>query len=401
MKVTGIIAEYNPFHNGHRYHLEKAKELTDADYTVVIMSGDYTQRGTPAIFSKYVRAKAALLSGADLILEMPVFGSAASAPDFSECGVNSLHTAGICSSLFFGSESGNIESLCHQASALSKESPEISEKIRAGIRSGLSWPMARAAAYDETEVVAASPNDILGIEYIKALTKCHSSIRPVTVKRTDPGYHSKEKSDGFASASAARKAILENNLEFLTEILPDAMFDCLKEEPCPPVTFDDCSLLLCEKLLNMSYEEIRNISGMPKDLAGKLYKNRMEFHTASALAAGRKNRNYTYTRVNRCLLNLMLGITKEDVSVFKEYHSVPWLRILGFRKDAAPLLSELKRHASIPVITKTADASSILSGQALSLFEKHLKTAELYRLLSQLKTGQSMKNEYTRSIIIV
>lgn len=401
MKTTGIIAEYNPFHNGHRYHLEKARELTGAGYTVVIMSGDYTQRGTPAIFSKYVRAKTALLSGADLVLEMPVFGSAASAPDFSECGINSLQATGICDSLFFGSESGNIDSLCRQASVLSKESPEIAEKIRQGIKSGLSWPLARAAAYGDTDVVAASPNDILGIEYIRALTKCRSSIRPVTIKRTDPGYHSEEKSGKFASAAAARKAILESDLEFLTEVLPDTLFECLKEEPCPPVTFDDCSLLLCEKLLNASYEEIENISGMPKDLAGKIYKNRMEFHTASGLVTNRKNRNYTYTRVNRCLLNLMLGITKEDVSIFKEYHSVPWIRILGFRKDAAPLLSELKRHASVPVITKTAHASSVLSGQAFTLFEKHLKTAELYRLLSQLKTGRSMKNEYTRSIIIV
>lgn len=401
MKTTGIIAEYNPFHNGHRYHLEKAKETTGSDYAVVIMSGDYTQRGTPAIFSKYVRARAALLSGADLVLEMPVFGSVSSAPDFSECGVNSLHAAGICNFLFFGSESGSIECLYEQASVISEESPEISEKIKEGIKSGLSWPLARSAAYGNSEVIASSPNDILGIEYIKALQKCHSSIRPVTIRRTDPGYHSEKRAGSFASATAARKAILENDLDFLTEILPDTFFECLKEDPCPPVTFDDCSLLLGEKLLNATSEELDAISGMPKDLARKLYNNRMEFLPASDLVAARKDRNYTYTRVNRCILNLMLGITKVDTVAFKEYGCVPWLRILGFRKNAAPLLSALKKNASVPVITKTANASSILSGQALSLFEKHLKTAELYRLLSQLKTGRSMKNEYTRSIIIV
>lgn len=401
MKTTGIIAEYNPFHNGHQYHLEKARELTDADYIIVIMSGDYTQRGTPAIYSKYVRTKAALLSGADLVLELPVFGSVASAPDFAACGVNSLNATGICDYLFFGSESGDIDALSSEAASLAEESPEISRKIKEGMKNGLSWPLARAAAYGNDNTVSASPNDILGIEYIRALTNCHSSITPVTIRRTDPGYHSEEKSGHFASATAARKAILEKNLDFLTEVLPDTLFECLKEEPCPPVTFNDCSLLLGEKLLNASLEEIENISGMPKDLAAKFYKNRMEFLSASNLVAERKDRNYTYTRVNRCLLNLMLGITKNDSLTFKQYDLTPWLRILGFRKDAAPLLSELKRQAGAPIITKTANASQILSEDVYPLFEKHLKTAELYRLLAQLKTGRSAKNEFTRSVLII
>ncbi|MBQ7796845.1 MAG: nucleotidyltransferase family protein, partial [Lachnospiraceae bacterium] len=211
MKTTGIIAEYNPFHNGHKYHLEKARELTGCDYVVVIMSGDYTQRGTPAIYSKYVRAKAALLSGADLVLEMPVFGSVASAPDFSRCGVRSLDAAGVCDYLFFGSESGDVDILYTQASSLSEESEEISEKIKAGLKSGLPFPAARANAYGKQQAVTSLPNDILGIEYIRAIQESHASLKPVTIRRTDPGYHSEEKSGSFASATAARKAILENN----------------------------------------------------------------------------------------------------------------------------------------------------------------------------------------------
>ncbi|MBE5972533.1 MAG: nucleotidyltransferase [Lachnoclostridium sp.] len=401
MKTTGIIAEYNPFHNGHKYHLEQARRITGCDYVIVVMSGDYTQRGTPAIYSKYMRAKAALSAGADLVLEMPVYGSVASAPDFAECGVNTLAASGICDCLFFGSESGDMEQLQKQALLLSEESEEISLKIKAGLKAGLSWPDARANAFGEENPVASLPNDILGIEYLRAIQKINASITPVTLKRTDPGYHSEEKKGRFASATAARKAILTQDLDFLQEILPTEHFESLAEFSCPPVTFDDCSLLLGEKILTSTLEQLFHVSGMPEDLARKLYKQRLDFHTSDQLVAERKDRNYTYTRVNRSLLNLMLGITKEDSLLFKEYHSAPWLRILGFRKEAGPLLSEMKKKATAPIITKTANAESILPDNAYELFKKQLTAAEVYRLVSQLKSGRSTKNEFTNSILIV
>lgn len=412
MKTTGIIAEYNPFHNGHKYHLQKAKELTGCDYTIVLMSGDYTQRGTPAIYSKYIRAKAALLAGADLVLEMPVFGSVASAPDFARCGVQSLAATGICDTLFFGSESGSVELLKKQADSLEHEPPEISKFIQEELKNGLSWPAARAKAYEtytsgtsiSTEwnsPVAELPNDILGIEYIRAIRASGSGMEPKTMQRTDPGYHSEKKSGSFASATAARKAILNHNMDFLTEILPDELFAALTDEACPPVTFDDCTLLLGEKLLTSSPDELFSISGMPEDLARKLYKNRLDFESADALAAARKGRNFTYTRVNRSLLNLILGISKEDMQLFKSLDSVPWLRILGFRKDSAPLLSYLKKNAQVPLITKIAAAESLLSESASYLFQKHLNTAETYRLLVQIKSGQKTKNEFLRSVMII
>ncbi len=401
MNTTGIIAEYNPFHNGHKYHLEQARAVTGCDYVIVVMSGDYTQRGTPAIYSKYMRAKTALFAGADLVLEMPVYGSVSSAPDFAECGVNTLASTGLCDFLFFGSECGDIKTLKTQAHVLSDESEEISEKIRDGLKRGLSWPDARALAYGETASVVSSPNDILGIEYIRAIEKHHLAIEPVTLKRNDPGYHSEQKSGSFASATAVRKAIFSQEFDFLHEVLPEEHFTCLTEYQCPPVTFDDVSLLLNEKLLTMTLEQILNISGMPEDLARKLYKNHLDFATAEQLVSERKDRNYTYTRINRCLLNLMLGITKEDSLLFKEYGLAPWLRILGFRKDAGPLLSELKKKATAPIITKTANADGILSEKQLALFDKQLTTAEIYRLLSYLKSGRVQKNEFTNSIIIL
>ena len=409
MKTTGIIAEYNPFHNGHKYHLEQARLQTNADYMIVIMSGDYTQRGTPAIYSKYLRAKAALTAGADLVLEMPVFGAVASAPDFARTGVNGLAATGVCDHLFFGSESGNIDTLSRQADLLDNESKELSDAIKSGLKNGLTWPQARAQAYqtvgsdgaDNESAVSSLPNDILGVEYIRAIRESGCSLTPVTLQRNDPGYHSEEKFGQFASATAARKAIHEGNLSFLQEVLPDEWFECLKEASYPPITFNDCSLLLGEKLLRATLDDLTSISSMPDDLARKLYKHQLDFMYAEDMVTARKDRNYTYTRVNRSLLNFMLGITKDDAQLFKDFSYVPWIRILGFRKDASPLLSELKKNTTVPVITKVANADSILADSSLKLFRKQIQASETYRLISQLKSNRVQKNEYTHSVIIV
>ena len=401
MKIVGLIAEYNPFHNGHQFHLEMAKKQTGADFVIVVMSGDYMQRGTPAIFSKYMRTKCALSSGADLVLEMPVFGSVASAPDFARCGVETLAHTGVCNFLCFGSESGDLELLRQQAFALSDESDEISEHIRANLRRGLTWPQARAVAYAQSQPLSASPNDILGIEYLRSLEESTSSIEPIAIRRTDPGYHSEERFGTFASATAARKAILEHDMDFLQTILPDALFDCLNAEKCPPITFDDFSLLLNEKMLRMELDELKQIAGMPTDLAQKLFRERLNFHPADKMVQERKDRQYTYTRINRCLMNLILGITKEEEALFKSYNASPWLRILGFRKDAAPLLTAMKQNAKAPMLTKTANAPKLLSDPTLTLFQKHVQSAELYRLVSQMKNGKITKNEYTRGVILL
>lgn len=417
MKVTGIIAEYNPFHNGHKFHMEEARRLTGADYIIAVMSGDYVQRGAPAVYSKYMRARTALLSGADLVLEMPVFGSVSSAEDFAACGVSMLNHTGVTDYLCFGSESGDLESLKAQAALYDNETEEISSLIRTGVRSGLSWPKARETAFktvrregtgakagawnEKTASPLSSPNDILGCEYIRALGRTGSLMIPVPVKRTDPGYHSEEKSGSFASATAARRAIQKGDLDFLSQVLPDAFFSAMAEEPCPPVEFDDFSMVLCEKLLTMSQEETAFTAGMPEDLAARLHRNRNVFYPASDLTAVSKSRQYTYARVSRCLLCLMLGITKEDSLNFKAHASAPWLRILGFKRDAAPLLSALKKQAGLPILTKTANASALLEESAMKLFETHVRAADLYRMAAQLKTGRSMKNEFTRSVIIV
>ena len=179
------------------------------------------------------------------------------------------------------------------------ETEEISFLIRQGLKKGLSWPTARASAYETAGYGAlpSSPNDILGIEYLKALKELHSSMEPFTITRTDPGYHSESRNGSFASATAARKAIEENDPDFLMEILPDFFFSCFEKEGCPAITFDDFSVILNEKLLNASPKQLEDVSGMPKDLAAKLYKNRLHFLPARKLTAAATSLCSTFYKI--------------------------------------------------------------------------------------------------------
>ena len=217
MKTAAIIAEYNPFHNGHKYQIEETKRQTGANFIVVVMSGDFVQRGIPAMYSKTFRTRSAPLSGADLVIEMPIFGTLSAAQDFARCGVSLFHHMGMIDVLSFGSESGNIEELWQLANHSALETNEQSALIREGLRSGLTYPQALTLAKKET--VPASPNDILAVEYLKALKEFSSDISPWTLKRSDPGYHSEDRNGSFASATAIRKAVFSKDLEFLAAVL--------------------------------------------------------------------------------------------------------------------------------------------------------------------------------------
>ena len=224
MKIVGLITEYNPFHAGHLYHMQQARELTGADYCVVLMSGSFVQRGEPAIFDKYRRTKAALLAGADLVLEMPIAFSTASAHEFAAYGVALLSAIGV-DAVVFGSECGQIEFLKQAASALNHESAEFQERLRKGLKAGLTYPQARAKALEMEDTwasVLSSPNNILGIEYLRAAEDLHSPMEFYTISRKGSGYHEDTLADAnFPSASAIR-GIIRNSLskdKYLLDIL--------------------------------------------------------------------------------------------------------------------------------------------------------------------------------------
>ena len=384
MKTVGIIAEYNPFHNGHLYQLKKAKEITGADFAVVVMSGDFTQRGTPAVFDKYTRCRLSLLAGADLCIELPVVFATASAELFAKGAVSLLSALGV-DALCFGSECGEIAPLQKIASLLFAEPPAYKEALNKALKEGLSFPSARAAAVRKCahagslSDVLASPNNILGIEYLKALLALekngqHAPV-PYTIKREGDGYLSHTLSEeSFCSAMALRKGIAEENPDLLRYV-PESIRQEFADT-CQTKSFlcaDDFSGMLFYKLLSekdTGYDAYLDVSS---DLSDKIRKNLASFTTFSAFCEGSlKSKDITLTRVYRSLLHILLSIKKEDLPA-----AAPYARILGFREASFEVFGCLSKE-NIPLLSRLKDASSLLSPEALSCLSKDIFAAHLY-----------------------
>ena len=425
MKIVGLITEYNPFHAGHLYHMQRARELTGADYCVVLMSGSFVQRGEPAIFDKYRRTKAALLAGADLVLEMPAAFSTASAHEFAAYGVALLSAIGV-DAVVFGSECGQIETLKQAAYALNHESAEFRERLQKGLKAGLTYPQARAKALEETQAdgtsvenvedfhantdvseshiwssVLNSPNNILGIEYLRAAEALHSPMEFYTISRKGSGYHEDTLADAnFPSASAIR-GIIRNSLSKDKDLL-DILASHLPAVTHPaytgavPVFVDDFSELLNAAVLQM--QATFSIADLSPELAARLAKPPYCPLSFEERIQALKTRQLTYTRVSRALLHLVLDMHEEDISRWKDEGYALYARILGFRRQSTPLLSCLHKKSSIPLITKMADAAQNLSPSALALLEQEVYASHLYQTV-RMKRGGVFQNEYTEGLV--
>lgn len=405
MKIVGLITEYNPFHAGHLYHMQQARELTGADYCVVLMSGSFVQRGEPAIFDKYLRTKTALLAGADLVLEIPVAFSTASAHEFAAYGVALLSAIGV-DAVVFGSECGQIEILKQAAYALNHESAEFQERLRKGLKAGLTYPQARAKALEMEDTwasVLSSPNNILGIEYLRAAEDLHSPMEFYTISRKGSGYHEDTLADAnFPSASAIR-GIIRNSLSKDKDLL-DILASHLPAVTHPaytgavPVFVDDFSGLLNATVLQM--QATFSIADLSPELAARLTKPPYFPLSFEERIQALKTRQLTYTRVSRALLHLVLGMREEDISRWKDEGYALYARILGFRRQSSPLLSCLHKKSSIPLITKMADAAQSLAPSALALLEQEVYASHLYQTV-RIKRGGVFQNEYTEGLVFV
>ena len=403
MKIVGLITEYNPFHAGHLYHMQRARELTGADYCVVLMSGSFVQRGEPAIFDKYRRTKAALLAGADLVLEMPVAFSTASAHEFAAYGVALLSAIGV-DTVVFGSECGQIETLKQAAYALNHESAEFRERLQKGLKAGLTYPQARAKALEMEDTwasVLSSPNNILGIEYLRAAEDLHSPMEFYTISREGSGYHEDTLADAkFPSASAIR-GIIRNSLSKDKDLL-DILASHLPAVTHPaytgavPVFVDDFSELLNAAVLQM--QATFSIADLSPELAARLTKPPYCPLSFEERIQALKTRQLTYTRVSRALLHLVLDMHEEDISRWKDEGYALYARILGFRRQSSPLLSCLHKKSCIPLITKMADAAQNLSPSALALLEQEVYASHLYQTV-RMKRGGVFQNEYTEGLV--
>jgi cytidyltransferase-like protein len=416
MKVAGVITEYNPFHNGHKYQLEQIKRQTSADYIVVVMSGDFVQRGEPAIIDKYERTRMALLSGADLVLELPAVFATASAEFFAGGGISILKNTGIVDMLCYGVESVDHELTKLVAGMLKNPPAEYSASLARLIQGGMSFPAARSRALceyfqdnydsslDKLDAFIASPNNILAIEYEKALMDC--DITGFPIKRVGEGYHSTDSTSAFSSATAVRGVISTvyntanhltvnssntsqfGNLTVLNTLMPA---DCAKILTyCISnghIVFPDAiSDLLYYRLISERNEGYEKYSDCTKELSAKIVKNIYKYENFTQFCNLLKSKNLTYTRISRVLTHILLGIENDDFNICMDN---PYLRILGFKKSSGELMHLLKKRASAPIITKVADAP-------YELISKDIFAADLYGRLCH-----SQQNEFTHGVVII
>ena len=429
MKTVGIIAEYNPFHNGHQYHIEEALRKTDSDAAVVLMSGDFVQRGTPAIAPKHLRAKAAISGGAALVLELPVLFACGSAELFARGAVSIFNNLGCISSLCFGSECGDIQKLAHISRILSEEPEAYRQILQDELRKGRPFPQARQTALcaysgdSSLAQILSSPNNTLGIEYLKALHYLKSPIEPFTISRQESGYHDTALCETFSSATAIRNQLLnpdpmQNVFEPVTAQLPSASLDLLRKNYrfSLPVTQDDFSLLLKYRLLLETSTSLTSYLDVSEDLANRIINRRKDFATWSSFCDLLKTRELTYTRISRALLHILLGIKKDtfrhdppfcftaDSTTIsceaQKEQSALYARVLGFQKKDAQILKEIKQHADIPLITKLADTKA-LTCAAQTLLNLDIFASDLYESVITERFGTPFKNEYQKQLQII
>lgn len=400
MRIVGLIAEYNPFHNGHQYHIEKAKELTGADAAIVVMSGNFVQRGTPAIMPKHLRAEAALKCGADLVIELPVCYATGTAEQFAYGAVSLLDKLGCVDAICFGSECGEIASLRELATIFCNEPDEYKIALQNNLRSGMSFPLARQSAlhalYSDCNFaeVLQHPNNILGIEYLKALHRLNSKTEPLTIKRTTSNYHDTELQEQFSSASALRQTIANGKFADLYSQIPAECMDILEDsyQNRYPVFANDFSLLLKYRLLNETKESLMEYADVSEELANRICNQLNNYVSFEQFCELLKTKEITYSRISRALLHVMLGVKKAD------YTNIEYAHILGFRSTNNVLFTKLKESASIPIITKLT-ADNMLSDLAKKMLDVDIYASNLYESVVTDKFKTDFINEFQQSIV--
>ncbi len=381
MKTAAIICEFNPLHNGHKYLIEQAKLSNDA--VVCIMSGSFVQRGDIAVFDKWTRTHQALLSGADLVVELPVCFSLNSAERFAYGSVNLADSMNVIDTLFFGSECGDANTLLNAANILLNEPQEVSAKIKKYMSEGMSHPVARTKAYSDIldSSVISEPNNILGIEYIKALISKNSPIILQTVKRNSVSHDDLTPSGNFASASAIRKLIEEN--KDIKELVPKNIVSLYKN----PATLNGLDEILRYKILNMTANELSKINGVSEGLENRIKIACKECTSFDEISTFVKSKRYTHARIRRTLLSILVGIDKEIAKAPPSY-----LRVLGSNATGRKILSQVKKKSDLTIITKTADFKNFNDS-----LDYDIKATDIYNIIQGKKTGE----DFYKSPIIV
>jgi len=345
--ILGIVSEYNPFHNGHLHHLQKSKELTKTDFSVVVMSGNFVQRGDTSLVNKWVKTEMALEAGVDLVIELPTVYAISSAENFADGAVKILNSLGVVDFISFGSEIGEIAPLNDVANILYQEPKEFSSLITAQLKSGLSYPRAREIALSQFfgnskrySEILNNPNNILGIEYLKSLKKHRSHITPLTIKRDYSDYNSKQVKKGIASATAIRTMV--QNKKNVHYVVPYETYELLDKE----INYGKIisSLSCFEKeiiytLRRMTLSEIANLPDVSEGLENKIKMAANTCNKLDDLIKNIKSKRYTQSRIQRILLYALLNISSKDISSSRRVN--PYIRVLGFNKHGKRIISAI------------------------------------------------------------
>ncbi len=428
MKTAAVIAEYNPFHNGHQFHLERTRSLTGADYVVAVMSGDFVQRGQCAVTDKYARTRMALLGGADLVLELPVLFACGSAGDFAAGAVALVDGLGVADTLCFGSECGDIAPLLRAASLLCAESPAFQAALQGRLKEGWSFPRARAAALRTVwpkdgsfpgEDFFSSPNNILGLEYCLCLTRRGSAVRPVTVRREGAAYGETvlpepdtaapaDRRQHFPSALALRRLLASAggpaaSLTQFFSYVPAAQHGLWQEILAQGRLLFPADLTkeLRLRLLQDAPEGYTRYADVTKELSDKLRKSCIRFSDWDDLCGRLKTKELTYSRISRALCHILLSVTAQELADARSRGSVPYARILGFRREAAPLLSAIRANSAVPLLSRPADAKRLLSPEGFAMLQKDVSASHLYESAMAAKRRTVPVHEYTRQLVII
>ena len=417
MKTIGIIAEFNPFHNGHKYLIDKCKKELHADRVVVVMSGDYVQRGAPAIIDKFTRAKCALNLGADLVIELPIYYSLGSAEYFTKGAISILTGLGCIDYLCFGSEFPDVNKLYEISDIISNEPPVYKDVLSTCLKDGLSFPAARAKAlneqlktsskgYDQSEYeeLLSSPNTILGIEYLRALNKKNRFITPYAIQRVGRPFHSEELGS-IPSAAGIRARLLSGlsdrvklNAPFILDgVMPRTSIESISCYEGRFMQSNDYSALLEYKLILEKAEGYTKYLDVTRDISNRIISNLDNIDGFSSFCNLLKTKNLVYTRISRCLMHILLNITEENMKQYKEDDFTAYARVLALRSSSSDLLKVIAENGSIPVLSRLKDADKMLSPLQKRLLDETLIASQIYNLLS----SNGISSEYSLKQIVL
>jgi len=437
MKILGIITEYNPFHNGHLYHLFKAKEITGADYVVAVMSGNFLQRGEPAIINKWARTKMALNAGVDLIIELPFVFSTQDANGFAFGAVKLLDSLQIIDHLCFGCETDDLDTLYSVSNFLHIEPQKYKELIVHNSKNGYEFPRARAQALceyhrifgiDGLEKISPLelskllkyPNNILALEYIKHLINLKSKIKPMAIKRMGAGYHQKNIKGKISSATSIRNEIVSSLSSPKTDLfilndkikstIPQSGFPILEKELREgrgPITSDSYRQYILATLRRMSLEDISRVQGVTEGLENRIKKASLKSSTVEQLINSIKTRRYTRTKIQRIILHLMMNLSKKDVKTFNRCGPL-YARVLGFSKKGKTLLRTIKKSSSTPLISKLSnylrqtisEENNNVRNRLIKMLDHDILATDIYVLANEKAEDRVARLDFTHKIVM-